>query len=191
VVKFSQVRISAPAAAGNEVGRDAGIHSSECPLVVNALYTNRCRIRKQSARLRCFASMCSCPFTSCWPGILPHDRTFASPGHLPVKTTIANICILCMHDFPVCSFNPAFRGCQNPINGLCFVCSLVMVRVKVIGSAFRVTVRAVIRGGGGNVLYSYCHWCVTAVGWISDWDWVCGGLGCHGSAGLCKLGGSL
>ena len=27
------------------------------------------------------------------------------------------LCILCMHDFPVCSFNPAFRGCQNPING--------------------------------------------------------------------------
>jgi len=24
-----------------------------------------------------------------------------------------------MHDFPVCLFNPAFRGCQNPINGLC------------------------------------------------------------------------
>jgi len=23
-----------------------------------------------------------------------------------------------MHDFPVCLFNPAFRGCQNPINGL-------------------------------------------------------------------------
>ena len=23
-----------------------------------------------------------------------------------------------MHDFSVCSFNPAFRGCQNPINGL-------------------------------------------------------------------------
>ena len=150
MVKFSQVRISAPAAAGNEVGRDAGIHSSECPLVVNALYTNRCRIRKQSARLRCFASMCSCPFTSCWPGILPHDRTFAYPGHLSLKTTIASICILCMHDsdFPVCSFNPAFRDCQNPINGLCFVCSLVMVRVKVIGLAFRVTVRAVIRGGG-------------------------------------------
>ena len=148
MVKFSQVRISAPAAAGNEVGRDAGIHSSECPLVVNALYTNRCRIRKQSARLRCFASMCSCPFTSCWPGILPHDRTFASPGHLPVKTTIANICILCMHDFPVCSFNPAFRGCQNPINGLCFVCSLVMVRVKVIGLAFRVTVEGGYPGWG-------------------------------------------
>jgi len=28
------------------------------------------------------------------------------------------LCILCMHDFPVCLFNPAFRGCQNPINGL-------------------------------------------------------------------------
>ena len=27
--------------------------------------------------------------------------------------------ILCMHDFPVRLFNPAFRGCQNPINGLC------------------------------------------------------------------------
>ena len=26
-----------------------------------------------------------------------------------------------MHDFPVCLFNPAFRGCQNPINGLCCV----------------------------------------------------------------------
>jgi len=24
-----------------------------------------------------------------------------------------------MHDFPVCLFNPAFRDCQNPINGLC------------------------------------------------------------------------
>ena len=24
-----------------------------------------------------------------------------------------------MHDFPVCLFNPACRGCQNPINGLC------------------------------------------------------------------------
>ena len=24
-----------------------------------------------------------------------------------------------MHDFPVCFFNPPFRGCQNPINGLC------------------------------------------------------------------------
>jgi len=24
-----------------------------------------------------------------------------------------------MHDFTVRSFNPAFRGCQNPINGLC------------------------------------------------------------------------
>jgi len=23
-----------------------------------------------------------------------------------------------MHDFPLCLFNPAFRGCQNPINGL-------------------------------------------------------------------------
>jgi len=23
-----------------------------------------------------------------------------------------------MHDFPVCLFNPAFQGCQNPINGL-------------------------------------------------------------------------
>jgi len=23
-----------------------------------------------------------------------------------------------MHDFPVCLFNPAFRGCQNPTNGL-------------------------------------------------------------------------
>ena len=22
-----------------------------------------------------------------------------------------------MHEFPVCFFNPAFRGCQNPING--------------------------------------------------------------------------
>jgi len=31
--------------------------------------------------------------------------------------------ILCVHDFPVCSFNPAFRGCQNPINGLCDVTS--------------------------------------------------------------------
>ena len=36
--------------------------------------------------------------------------------------------ILCMHDFPVCLFNPAFRGCQNPIglNRLCvkpfFIC---------------------------------------------------------------------
>ena len=28
------------------------------------------------------------------------------------------LCILCMHDFSVCLFNPAFRGCQNPINGL-------------------------------------------------------------------------
>jgi len=26
-----------------------------------------------------------------------------------------------MHDFPVCLFNSAFRGCQNPINGLCVV----------------------------------------------------------------------
>ena len=33
------------------------------------------------------------------------------------------LCILCMHDFPVCLFNPAFRGCQNPINGLCKVLS--------------------------------------------------------------------
>ena len=24
-----------------------------------------------------------------------------------------------MHDFTVCLFNPSFRGCQNPINGLC------------------------------------------------------------------------
>jgi len=30
-----------------------------------------------------------------------------------------------MHDFPVCLFNPAFRGCQNPINGLfCFCFSV-------------------------------------------------------------------
>ena len=28
--------------------------------------------------------------------------------------------ILCMHDFPVCLLNPAFRGFQNPINGLFF-----------------------------------------------------------------------
>jgi len=28
------------------------------------------------------------------------------------------LCILCIHDFSVCLFNPAFRGCQNPINGL-------------------------------------------------------------------------
>ena len=28
------------------------------------------------------------------------------------------LCILCMHDFSVCLFSPAFRGCQNPINGL-------------------------------------------------------------------------
>ena len=27
------------------------------------------------------------------------------------------LCISCMHDFPVCLFNPAFRGCQDPING--------------------------------------------------------------------------
>jgi len=30
------------------------------------------------------------------------------------------LCILCMHDFPVCLFNPAFRGCQNPTKGLCY-----------------------------------------------------------------------
>jgi len=29
-----------------------------------------------------------------------------------------------MHDFPVCLFNPAFRGCQNPINGLLLLSSL-------------------------------------------------------------------
>jgi len=66
------------------------------------------------------------------------------------------------------------------------------VRVKGMGLVFGVGVGGGSGGGGGgNVLYSYCHWCETAVGWISDWDWVCGGLGCHGSADLCKLGGSL
>ena len=32
-----------------------------------------------------------------------------------------------MHDFPVCLFNPAFRGCQNPINGW-FVCEVSTTR---------------------------------------------------------------
>jgi len=32
-----------------------------------------------------------------------------------------------MHDFPVCSFNPPFRGCQNPINDLCVCGSLITV----------------------------------------------------------------
>jgi len=31
---------------------------------------------------------------------------------------ISSNVILCMHDFSVCLFNPAFQGCQNPINGL-------------------------------------------------------------------------
>jgi len=39
--------------------------------------------------------------------------------HMSVSNTFYSLCILCMHDFPVCVFNPAFRGCQNPINGLC------------------------------------------------------------------------
>ena len=33
-----------------------------------------------------------------------------------------------MHDFPVCLFNPAFRGCQNPINGLLLLSSLFTAR---------------------------------------------------------------
>jgi len=37
------------------------------------------------------------------------------------------LCILCMHDFPVCLFNPAFRGCPNPINGLLLVVNLRML----------------------------------------------------------------
>ena len=32
---------------------------------------------------------------------------------------ICSDAIWCMHDFPVCLFTPAFKGCQNPINGLC------------------------------------------------------------------------
>jgi len=28
------------------------------------------------------------------------------------------------YDSPVCLFNPAFRGCQNPMNGLCTMGSL-------------------------------------------------------------------
>jgi len=66
-----------------------------------------------------------------------------------------------------------------------------MVRVKVIGLAFRVTVRGGYPGWGEMF---YIHTAIGAkqlLGGISDWDWVCGGLGCHGSAGLCKLGGSL
>jgi len=39
--------------------------------------------------------------------------------HMSVSNTFYSLCILCMHDFPVCVFNQAFRGCQNPINGLC------------------------------------------------------------------------
>jgi len=41
------------------------------------------------------------------------------------------LCILCMRDFPVCLFNPAFRGCQNPINGLLLsICLSVCSKVQ-------------------------------------------------------------
>ena len=45
-------------------------------------------------------------------------------GYVPASYLVADdvririLCILCMHDLFVCLFNPAFRGCQNPINGL-------------------------------------------------------------------------
>ena len=42
--------------------------------------------------------------------------------------------ILCMHGFPVCLFNPAFRGCHNPINGLLIVRSLAHYAEQVYAS---------------------------------------------------------
>ena len=42
-----------------------------------------------------------------------------------------------MHDFPVCLFNPAFRGCQNPINGLLLLSSLFTARQRQRGICYR------------------------------------------------------
>ena len=49
---------------------------------------------------------------------LPHGLIVIKTLLFYLDLIICSDVIFCMHDFPVCLFNPAFRGCQNPINGL-------------------------------------------------------------------------